>query len=464
MRALPRFRIEWVLNHCRMSYGLVLTIPLLALLGARFTAAPVPSTRNLLPQEPIRSDAVLVVWSVGDTRAGGGARSRSVLGLSFVAGPGRVVAHLPTGVSDTDGLAVSNAGGTEWAATLLYHDSPSGLTLLDVAGLSVDPFAFVLDSLRTEQRVWGATRNREDGTLSFQEGLAESRQTLEVGEPPMIVHTAYLAGQFNRGAPLLNQCGEIVGVIPEAEDYAIPAAQILDVFRLQGLEATRAPGPCLGGETELQPVREAEVERPDPVVERPDPVVERPDPVVERPDPVVERPADTIIPSGSESTLLNVWIVLSALAAALLALAFWMARVRSQSRSKPDADQSKGHGEVAERRTLPPPAVPSIVLSGADRKGNRFSLSIPADAIGASNGAVVGRNPHDSDIVLDQPDVSRRHFRLHMFGDKLFVEDLQSTNGTRVGNAVLTPGVRAELREGDTLRIGTIALRVRVNR
>ena len=44
------------------------------------------------------------------------------------------------------------------------------------------------------------------------------------------------------------------------------------------------------------------------------------------------------------------------------------------------------------------------------------------------------------------------------------MEDLGSTNKTKVGNAVLTPGVRAELREGDTLRVGSLALRLTIQR
>ena len=48
---------------------------------------------------------------------------------------------------------------------------------------------------------------------------------------------------------------------------------------------------------------------------------------------------------------------------------------------------------------------------------------------------VVGRG-EDSDILVDDPSVSRRHARLRI-GETLSVEDLGSANGTRVGDAWL---------------------------
>jgi hypothetical protein len=57
---------------------------------------------------------------------------------------------------------------------------------------------------------------------------------------------------------------------------------------------------------------------------------------------------------------------------------------------------------------------------------------------------VVGRS-HDCDVVLDDPNVSRRHAELRRQGDTWMVADLGSTNGLkvngrRVEHAVLKPG------------------------
>jgi transcriptional regulator with GAF, ATPase, and Fis domain len=67
----------------------------------------------------------------------------------------------------------------------------------------------------------------------------------------------------------------------------------------------------------------------------------------------------------------------------------------------------------------------------------------------------VGRNV-DGGISIGDPQLSRHHLRLeHTEADRLFIEDLKSTNGTFV-NKKRVPA--AHLREGDVVRIGTTIL------
>lgn len=68
--------------------------------------------------------------------------------------------------------------------------------------------------------------------------------------------------------------------------------------------------------------------------------------------------------------------------------------------------------------------------------------------------STVGRSP-DNTIVLDSPDVSRRHARLERSGGHLRIYDLNSTNGTRInGEAVHI----SDVQEGDEVRIGSQVL------
>lgn len=68
--------------------------------------------------------------------------------------------------------------------------------------------------------------------------------------------------------------------------------------------------------------------------------------------------------------------------------------------------------------------------------------------IGRSNGA---------EFKLDRPLVSRLHCQLESADDMVHVKDLDSTNGTFVnGKRIRT----AELRDGDTLRVGRVELRL----
>jgi predicted component of type VI protein secretion system len=72
-------------------------------------------------------------------------------------------------------------------------------------------------------------------------------------------------------------------------------------------------------------------------------------------------------------------------------------------------------------------------------------------------GAVIGRE--GTDIVLADPEVSRRHAAIREHGGGVAIEDLGSTNGTMVNDRKIQ-GVQP-LNDGDTLRIGNTVFRVR---
>lgn len=69
---------------------------------------------------------------------------------------------------------------------------------------------------------------------------------------------------------------------------------------------------------------------------------------------------------------------------------------------------------------------------------------------------VIGRDA-ESDIQINRPQVSRRHTVLTVSDASLIVEDVGSTNGTYVNGERIT---RAELRAGDSLRIGDFGFEV----
>jgi hypothetical protein len=71
---------------------------------------------------------------------------------------------------------------------------------------------------------------------------------------------------------------------------------------------------------------------------------------------------------------------------------------------------------------------------------------------------VVGRDPASAQLVIDDPEASRRHASLAPGGAGLTVEDLGSTNGTFV-NGERIEGSR-DAAAGDEIRIGTTVLEV----
>ena len=68
----------------------------------------------------------------------------------------------------------------------------------------------------------------------------------------------------------------------------------------------------------------------------------------------------------------------------------------------------------------------------------------------------VGRAPR-ADFIVDRALVSRIHCRLTAGHEKVEVEDLASTNGTFVNDKRVE---RAQLANGDRLRVGRIELKV----
>ena len=84
--------------------------------------------------------------------------------------------------------------------------------------------------------------------------------------------------------------------------------------------------------------------------------------------------------------------------------------------------------------------------------GLEWPLNRPSTVIGR------GRN---ADFVLHEATISRAHALMGYQGERLYVQDLGSTNG------VLVNGVREDralLSEGDELRMGRLVIRVRMSR
>jgi hypothetical protein len=93
-------------------------------------------------------------------------------------------------------------------------------------------------------------------------------------------------------------------------------------------------------------------------------------------------------------------------------------------------------------------------LSEPDPRRGRAFLRVQGgreEAIG-SRGAVMGRS-RDCDVVLDDPNVSRRHAEVRPSGGSWIVNDLGSTNGIKVnGHRVHGP---QSLKRGDVIELGT---------
>ncbi|WP_207477377.1 FHA domain-containing protein [Arenibaculum pallidiluteum] len=75
-------------------------------------------------------------------------------------------------------------------------------------------------------------------------------------------------------------------------------------------------------------------------------------------------------------------------------------------------------------------------------------------------GVVVGRHPALCDRTIDEITVSRRHCRFSTREERLYVEDLNSLNGTRLDEAELAPFDPTPVRAGQTLSLGRLVLAI----
>lgn len=70
----------------------------------------------------------------------------------------------------------------------------------------------------------------------------------------------------------------------------------------------------------------------------------------------------------------------------------------------------------------------------------------------------IGKRKEESDLVLEDFSVSRMHARISKEAEGMFLEDLNSTNGTFKNGVRLEPYEKKRLEEGDEIKIGKIVL------
>jgi len=89
----------------------------------------------------------------------------------------------------------------------------------------------------------------------------------------------------------------------------------------------------------------------------------------------------------------------------------------------------------------------------ADESGAVFPLGPGLNDIGRADAA----------LLLPDPTVSRRHAQIGVEGGRLWIEDLGSSNGTRVNGVRLDAGQRKDLEGGETLQFGSKTLTLAID-
>ena len=108
---------------------------------------------------------------------------------------------------------------------------------------------------------------------------------------------------------------------------------------------------------------------------------------------------------------------------------------------------------IYKARPPQPTEAASPVELGLEEKS--FSLTLNGRTHALEGGKVVLGRSKDSDIQVEDANVSRRHAELRREGDAWWLVDLGSTNGTELNGKRVQ---RSKLEDGDTITLGSTDL------
>ena len=162
------------------------------------------------------------------------------------------------------------------------------------------------------------------------------------------------------------------------------------------------------------------------------------------------------------------WAVAGGGVLVLLALLGWLifARKKKAQGQRRAAAQPTRQPEPPTQQPAPPalqqPAPFSCLLEGQDETSRSFTLNVSAAVLGQPDGVVLGRNPANSEFIIDHESVSREHARLTYADGQLYAEDLNTTNGSKVNGSPLSPRERVPLSDNDQFEMGPVVFTVRL--
>ena len=147
---------------------------------------------------------------------------------------------------------------------------------------------------------------------------------------------------------------------------------------------------------------------------------------------------------------------LAVLVIVIVAVAVSRRRARQLAVAREEAERAQRAAADARAGALGrEDAHPDCLLTGETGDGNSVSVKV-AGRLLAGEGAAIGRSPRNSMFLIDDRTLSREHARLFADGDILYLEDLGSTNGTRVNGRPVERGAPRAVSHGDRLELGAV--------
>ena len=256
----------------------------------------------------------------------------------------------------------------------------------------------------------------------------------------------------NSGGPLLDACGQVVGINTQAINPAMGAgiffssqsSETIQVLEELGLDPLVSTSACLASGQLGAP---GSARQTDSSLVEPAQL------------PSVQMPPLT--PSAGPMLL----VLLALMCAGLGGFFLWQAVLQTPMvRASLASGQLQGQsGPLATFVQAPNPGVgwqpQGYVLSGIGPDGGSIRISASDQDLNPREGGfVIGRHPTVANVVISGPGLSRRHARLVTTDGGLTIEDLSSANGTRLNGRGLKPFSPAPIMPGDRLTLGQTEL------
>ncbi len=388
-----------------------------------FLASLFPSSALAVDVDTLEKSVVRIIAFQGDDAG---------TGSGTVVAPGIVLTnHHVVVAGSTLKVVPKDIGDTLLEAHVLWQSSDLDLAVLTVGGLSLPSATLATKKPNKSATVWAIGypgASDEAGGFTYEATVTGGvislfhHQPWEDGGIALwkIQHDAAI-NPGNSGGPLFDDCGRVVGVNTgghsQAEIKGIylasHIAEALPAIERLGIKVQKVNSPC------TQP--------------------------------------------GSGGINLITWLI------GILSL---MAIVLALGKSRQKIIRVVENMSRVSRKYIPPsassegarnkPKNPStLVLAGFDATGKRLRIQVPKrGASVAKGGYVIGRHAALVDYPIEDPEISRRHLRITMEHGQCYIEDMNSSNGTRVNGRRPKAFVSTLLSPGDKISIGRIELQV----
>lgn len=268
-------------------------------------------------------------------------------------------------------------------------------------------------------------------------------------------HSISLSPGFS-GGPVIDKCGRVVGFnISNGGEIAVPGGA-LDLapgisFAVASAEIIKA--------AEDNRIRLIEDATPCPDPEPTPPGSDNPPPPPPEPDPWHER-ALAFLQSRT-----GIALIVGLLALVALGVAGWLFFGRSGGAAasgpapRPDADGSvTGTGPIDRDE-----ATRALILTGRGPGGEAINLRLSAEELQSRPRTLGTEGQAHIPDNRARTFVSRVHAEISHDGEHFYVQDLKSTNETKLDGQVLPPFEKRRIRDGATITLADVALTAQID-